>query len=349
MDPSELTILHEAHAVAHAANEPYEATRALNNISYTLMCWAKAPQAAQYAQRTIDYAVEHEVHNLASYATTTMAWLRLRAGEWDEAERTTQNEIDKNITVIQLLAQTVLAELAVRRGDADAAARLADLASHAERSGDLQRITPVIELSTEYALTRGERVPTDQFDRLAERAAIRGLAGWNAQRMSGWAAVAGIDLPWDGFTTPPYAAMARRDWQAAADGFAEVGWVYDRALMLSMLDDETSLGEALEIARRLGAGPLTMQVTRRMRELAIRVPAGQRDSTRVNPAGLTARQLEVLALVADGLTNAEIAARLVVSQRTAEHHLAAVLTKLGVKTRREAARRASELGLVAPK
>ena len=350
MDPSELAILHEAHAVAHAANEPYEATRALNNLAYTLMCWAKAPQAAQYAQRTIDYAVEHEVHNLASYATTTMAWLRLRAGEWDEAERITQNEIDKNVTVIQLLAQTVLAELAVRRGDADAAARLADLASHAERSGDLQRITPVIELTTEYALTRGERVPTDQFDRLAERArSIGGLAGWNAQRMSGWAAVAGIDIPWDGFTTPPYAAMAQRDWRAAADGFADVGWVYDRALMLSMLDDESSLGESLEIARRLGAEPLMKHVTRRMRELAIRVPPGQRDSTRVNPAGLTARQLEVLALVAEGLTNAEIASRLVVSQRTAEHHLAAVLTKLGVKTRREAARRASELGLIAQK
>ena len=118
--------------------------------------------------------------------------------------------------------------------------------------------------------------------------------------------------------------------------------------MLSMLDDEDSLGEALEIARRLGAEPLTKRVTRRMRELSIRVPPGQRETTRVNPAGLTARQLEVLTLVVEGLTNAEIAERLFVSQRTAEHHVAAVLTKLGVKTRREAARRASELGLVLP-
>jgi DNA-binding NarL/FixJ family response regulator len=83
----------------------------------------------------------------------------------------------------------------------------------------------------------------------------------------------------------------------------------------------------------------------RMRELGIRVPAGPREATRANPAGLTARQLEVLALLVEGLTNAEIAERLVVSPRTAEHHVAAVLSKLGALSRREAVRRASELGL----
>ena len=114
--------------------------------------------------------------------------------------------------------------------------------------------------------------------------------------------------------------------------------MYDRALMLSMLDDEESLAEAMEIARGLGAEPLTKHVARRMRELAIPRASRAARATRVNPAGLTARQLEVLALVAGGLTNAEIAERLVVSQRTAEHHMAAVLTKLGVKSRREAAR-----------
>jgi DNA-binding NarL/FixJ family response regulator len=107
------------------------------------------------------------------------------------------------------------------------------------------------------------------------------------------------------------------------------------------------LGEAVETARRLGAEPLTRRVTTRMRELGIRVPRGPRKTTRANPAGLTARQLEVLALLVEGLTNAEIAERLIVSQRTAEHHVAAVLGKVGASTRREAARRASELGLLA--
>jgi DNA-binding NarL/FixJ family response regulator len=106
------------------------------------------------------------------------------------------------------------------------------------------------------------------------------------------------------------------------------------------------LAEALDIARRLGAEPLTARVARRLRELGLRVPPGPRVATRGNPAGLTARQLEVLALLVEGLTNAEIAERLVVSPRTAEHHVAAVLRKLGAATRRDAARRASELRLV---
>ena len=115
--------------------------------------------------------------------------------------------------------------------------------------------------------------------------------------------------------------------------------------MLSLLDDEASLVEAIEIARELAAEPLVRRLAGRMRKLGFRVPAGQLAATRANPAGLTARQLEVLALLSEGLTNAEIAERLVVSPRTAEHHVAAVLTKLGATTRREAVRRASELEL----
>ena len=64
-----------------------------------------------------------------------------------------------------------------------------------------------------------------------------------------------------------------------------------------------------------------------------------------NPAGLTPRQLAVLELLREGMTNAEIADRLVVSVRTVDHHVAAVLGKLGVRSRREAAAAARELGV----
>jgi DNA-binding NarL/FixJ family response regulator len=74
------------------------------------------------------------------------------------------------------------------------------------------------------------------------------------------------------------------------------------------------------------------------------VPRGPRATTRANPAGLTAR-LAVLGLLREGMTNAEIAARLVLSVRTVDHHVSAVLGKLGVSTRRDAAAEARRLGI----
>ena len=347
LDPGEVGALLEAHRLANAAGEREDATRALGNLGYVLMSWAMPEPSLRYLRQALEYAETHEVHMYVSYVKTGLAWMRLRAGEWDDAERAACGEIARGRTIVQLLAKTVLAELTVRRGDDDAGDRLAELEKHADRAAEPQRLMPVLELQTELALTGRGPILAERFELLAERMRQNGgLRGRFAVRLAGWAAVAGMDIELDWTPSGPYAAMMRRDWQAAADEFGELGWDYDRALMLSLLDEEPALADAIEIARRLGAEPLTRRVADRMRELELRVPSGPRRATRDNPAGLTARQLEVVALITEGLTNAEIAERLVVSQRTAEHHVAAVLTKLGATTRREAAKRASELRLV---
>ena len=349
VDHEQVSALLEAHAFADEIGDKHEATRALCNLGYALMSWAQPEPAVRYARQAVVYAEQNEVYNLASYIAVTLAWLQLRAGEWDEAERVTRAELEKSVSVAQLVAKTALAELAVRRGDADAAERLADLASQAVRASEPQRLAPLVELETEWALTTGAPMPTERLEALLDEARPPGgLIGWGAIRVAACAAVAGIAVELDPPKSAPHAAMLRHDWRGAADAYGDVGWTYDRALMLSLLDDEESLVEAIEIARGLGAEPLTRRVAGRLRALGLRVPPGQRVTTRANPAGLTARQLEVLALVTEGLTNAEIAERLVVSPRTAEHHVAAVLSKLGAATRRDAARRAAELGLEAP-
>ncbi|MFL5925753.1 MAG: ATP-binding protein [Gaiellaceae bacterium] len=344
-DHCDTAALVEAHRVADAAGDGHEATRALANLAYNLLTFVQPDEARRRAEDALAYAEAHEVHTIASYLHAAIGWLRLRGGEWAEAEDIARGEVDRGIDVAQLLAKTVLAELAVRRGDADASERVADLAAQAERADELQRVVPAFELASEWALTSGPPVSSGPLAGVVGRLQReQPVAGWGA-RAAAWAAVDGVQIEVDGHVSDAHDAMQRQDWRGAADAFGAVGWNYDRALMLSLLDDEESLVEAIVIARGLGAEPLTRRVARRLRDSGLSVPQGPRESTRANPVGLTTRQLEVLDLLVGGLTNSEIADRLVVSPRTAEHHVAAVLTKLGAATRRDAARRAAELGL----
>ena len=206
----------------------------------------------------------------------------------------TRREIESGM-VVRLIAKTVLAELAVRRGDPDAAERLAEIGAEADRTGEPQRIVPVLELADRVGVDH-RRPDADRAARAADRtdSAARQPRVRYAMRVAAWAAVAGIEVEVDTPMSRPHAAMARRDWRAAADAFGEVGWSYDRALMLSLLDDEESLVEAIEIARELGAEPLTRRVAAGCASSDCASLAARERRSRANPAGLTARQLEVL-------------------------------------------------------
>jgi DNA-binding NarL/FixJ family response regulator len=123
-----------------------------------------------------------------------------------------------------------------------------------------------------------------------------------------------------------------------------VGDPYEHALALAESAQVEPCLAALPILDGLGAAPAVALVRRRLRGLGVtRLPRRPQPGTLTNPGGLTDRQLEILRLVAAGLSNAEIAQRLVVSTRTVDHHVSAILAKLGVPTRREAAARAAEL------
>ena len=178
---------------------------------------------------------------------------------------------------------------------------------------------------------------------LAPRLTHPGAAPFRAE-LARYLARAGLPAePFDG-CPEPWAAGLRGDWRAAADGWAAAGDPYEQALELASSGEPEPMLDGLRILDGLGAVAAT-GVRGRLRELGVRAPRGPRSSTRANPAGLTERQLVVLGLVSEGMTNAEIADRLVVSVRTVDHHVAAVLAKLGVRSRRDAAAAASELGV----
>src|SRR6185312_7182795 len=145
----------------------------------------------------------------------------------------------------------------------------------------------------------------------------------------------------------PYALSLAGDAQGAANVWNEIGCPYEAALALADAEDEQTLRRAHAELQELGARPAAAIVARRLRRRGVRdVPRGPRARTRENSAGLTPRELEVVALLAQGLRNAQIAERLVVSQKTVDHHVSAILRKLEVQTRGEAGAKAAELGLV---
>ena len=115
-----------------------------------------------------------------------------------------------------------------------------------------------------------------------------------------------------------------------------MGCPYEQALALAEGDESAQLA-ALEILETLGAGPAVERLRQTLRATGVRgIPRGPRPSTKENPAGLTNRQIEVLALMADGSSNAEIADRLFISPKTVDHHVSAILAKLEARTRAEA-------------
>jgi DNA-binding CsgD family transcriptional regulator len=145
----------------------------------------------------------------------------------------------------------------------------------------------------------------------------------------------------------PYALQATGRWREAAAAWRAAGCPYEHAAALADSPEPADLLAALAELDALGAEPLARRVRARLREVGVvRIPRGPVDVTRQNPAGLTERQVEVLRLLRQGLTNAEIAERLVLSVRTVDTHVAAVLAKLGLHSRRDVAARAAELGLV---
>jgi DNA-binding CsgD family transcriptional regulator len=163
---------------------------------------------------------------------------------------------------------------------------------------------------------------------------------WQAGALACWIFRAGGQPP-DVPVAEPYAREIAGDWAGAACAYEARGLPYEAALA-RLGGDVAALRAALTVFHRLDAAPAAARAGDRLRALGERRGTRARwSSTRHNPYGLTGRQLQVHALLGEGLSNAEIAARLVLSRNTVNHHVAAVLAKLDVSSRKEAVRKLS--------
>ena len=335
----------ESAEVALAVDDTEDAARAYVNLVWGLLDQYRLDLAEHHLARAMEITERAEFIGFVTYQRMEQGRLDLARARWDDALAVVEEVPEAPHA--RCVALTVAGTARLRRGDEDADAVLEEARQLADELGELQRRGPVAAARAEAALLRGDlaaaraiaRPEFDEADRLTA-SAIRAELAYLLRR-------AGDDVEVGAEDRHPFAVQARGEWRGAADLWRAAGAPYHEAAALAESPDDADLLEALAILDRIGAVPLARRVRADLRDRGVRsIPRGPSSPTRRNPEGLTDRQVDVLRLLAEGLTNAEIAERLVVSVRTVDSHVAAVLAKLGVTSRREAVRAADELGLL---
>ena len=333
-------------AVAEGAHE--HAVRA----SAVLACQATIARDYDAAVRAADdgigFAREHDIDTFAHYLTGWRAQMQLDLGAWADADHDVDTVMrDRRVaTVMRIPAMIVAGTLRARRGETGAKELLDEVWTFAQRSGEMQRIAPAAIAGAEAAWIAGDLERACTVARTGYELARLRSSQWYAGSLAFWLWKCGAlsDVPER--IAEPYRLSIGGSWREAAESWAAIGCPYERALALAD-GDMNARREAFDILDRLGARATLARLKQTLRSRGVRtLPRGLGRATRANPARLTASQMKVLELVATGLPNAEIARRLYLSPRTVDHHVSAILAKLGVRTRSEVAAAARAKGLV---
>jgi DNA-binding CsgD family transcriptional regulator len=342
--------LERSLALAEASHNDRAVGQALANLGSGCGEFLMLDRAEGYLQRGIAYCAERDLDAPRLYQVAWLALVRMLQGRWDDAATAAHEVIGERraTTIARIMALIALGRLRARRGDPGVWAALDEARDLALRTGTVQRIAPMHAARAEAAWLEGRSDET-------AREAAAGLPLALAKHQAGFAAEllfwcrrrdAQTEIP--AFCAQhPCALEAAGRWQEAAQAWRALGCPFETARALAD-GDEAAQREALAAFEWLGARPMVERVRRRLRAAGVRgLRRGPRSSTQQHPAGLTSKEVAVLALLAAGLRNKEIALRLSRSARTIDHHLEAIFAKLGVATRAEAVSAAYRLGVMA--
>ncbi|KRF25919.1 LuxR family transcriptional regulator [Phycicoccus sp. Soil803] len=321
--------------------------------------------AESLLEQSLPFTVDRDIPICEQWQTGVRSRLQFERGRWEAGLEDAQTVLDGGAPIASLWPHLVAGLVALRRGE-PALGGADDHLEHAWRLAE-QMGEPLARLAVMAAFAERAWLLDLRDPRLAGAAAllreVGGLPGvqWSTGRLAVWLRrletdhVDGVghlngtsahDGPSLTVAEPSALELEGRS-DEAAQRWRALGAPYEAALARVGSSDEQVAVAALADLEAMGAWAAADRARGVLRERGLsRVPARRRTTTVANPSGLTSRQLDVARLVALGLTNAELAQKLYISPRTADHHVSAVLTKLGLGTRREVVRRASELGLV---
>jgi DNA-binding CsgD family transcriptional regulator len=331
--------LERSLALAQAGGFEEHAARAFTNLGYTAGTLGHYEEAHAILARGIAWCQQRDLDSWTHYMAAYRSEVSLWQGDWTDAEERAASvlRIPGLAPISRIIALVVLGRLHARRGEAGAQALFDEALALALPTRELNRIGWVTAARAEWAWLRGDadaiRAEVEPGWTLDVEADI---GSWIFGELGWWLHKAGALDAAPRFCARPYALQIDGNWREAAAAWAARGCPYEQARALAE-GDVPAQREALAWFEKLGARIDAARVRKILLAAGVRgVPRGLRASTRANPFGLTTREAEVLRLLCEGLSNAEIAARVHRSVRTIDHHLAAILAKLGVDSRTEA-------------
>ena len=344
--------LAESLALSREAGLGTDAGRAYINLGSSLTEAARWRDAEEVVAAGLDYCRELGLEAWLKCLIGMRAQIELALGLWDAAAMTARAILDgprDQVVGPRSDALLVLALVRARRGDPEVWPLLDEALAIALDADDIQLIVPAAAARAEVAWLEGRHNATvDETDAAYALAIAHDIAPYVGE-LACWRRRAGVTEDVTIALPGRFKLELVGDPAGAAEAWRAAGATYHAATTIAQSDDPAALRQALDVARSLNARPLAAILARRLRTLGERaVPRGPRPTTRINAAGLTNRELEVLPLLAEGLRNSEIAERLIVSHKTVDHHVSAILRKLDVKTRGQAGAEAARLGLLEP-
>jgi DNA-binding CsgD family transcriptional regulator len=284
----------------------------------------------------------------AYYMRAWLARCELELGDWDAAGSAAVDLVrnPRCVGISRFVALVTLAWVRGRRGDPEVRPLLDEALEMARAMTHLQRLWPVAACRAEQAWLEGEL--EREVALIDEAAALAAELAYPPaiEELAHWRSIADGEprCSVESARTPFGLSAAGRP-DLAAQRWSERGCPYEAAVARYLSGTPADLRAAYEAFDALGAAPMRARTATALREAGLRVPRGPLAATRDNPGALTDRELEVVALLAGGRTNREIAEALVISVKTAEHHVSSVLAKLGVRSRSEAAVAAVKMGI----